>query len=177
MFVVDEHTHTYSVGPITVHFTEQANLIIGKYCSIAACLTILLGGNHRVDWISTYPFGHVSGFDWGAVPVDHLSTKGDIVIGNDVWIGYDVTIMSGVHIGDGAVIAAKSVVTKDIEAYSIAAGNPAIHKKYRFPLHVRKALLKMQWWNWSDIKVKQAIPLLQSGNIEGLLQFKEKENL
>jgi acetyltransferase-like isoleucine patch superfamily enzyme len=170
-------THTYSVGPITIHFSEEANLVIGKYCSIAACLTILLGGNHRSDWISTYPFGHVPDSDWGVVPKNHLTTKGDVIIGNDVWIGYDVTILSGIHIGSGAVIAAKSVVTRDVKAYSITAGNPAKHKIYRFSADVRRELLNMQWWNWPDEKVRQAIPLLQSNDIDGLTKLRKKEGL
>jgi hypothetical protein len=115
--------------------------------------------------------------DWGVPAKDHLWTKGDIIIGNDVWIGFDVTIMSGVHIGDGAVIAAKSVVTKDVKAYSIMAGNPAKHRRYRFAPDVRRLLLHMQWWNWSDEKVKLTIPLLQSDNIDGLIRFREKEKL
>jgi len=109
---------------------EEEGLIIGKYCSIAANVTIMLGGNHRYDWITTYPFSVI----WPAYSYikGHPKSKGFVVIGNDVWIGRNAMIMSGVHIGDGAVVGAGSIITKDVPPYAIVAGNPAKVVRYRF---------------------------------------------
>jgi len=152
---------TYIEEPVSVQWNEQANIIVGKYCSIAAKLTIFLGGNHRTDWITTFPFGS---------PPGHPATKGDVIIKNDVWIGHGVTIMSGVTIGNGACIGAMSVVAKDIPAYSIVAGNPARVKKMRFSPENIERLERLAWWNWPEDKIADAIPYLQSNDIEGLME-------
>ncbi len=113
-------------GLLIRQWGEGARLQIGRFCSIANDVTILLGGNHRVDWITTYPFGHIHRRKLGGRGIlGHPTTNGDIVIGDDVWIGSRATIMSGVTIGSGAVIATQSVVTKDIGPYVIVGGNPA----------------------------------------------------
>ena len=142
----------YSIGdntygnPTIFSYLSESKLIIGKYCSIAQDVTIILGGNHRVDWITTYPFSAL--FDEAKHIKGHPSTKGDIKIGNDVWIGMGTTILSGVNIGDGACIASKSLIIKDVPPYAIVGGNPAKIIKYRFNDAEIKALLKICWWNW-----------------------------
>jgi acetyltransferase-like isoleucine patch superfamily enzyme len=151
-------------GKPTVHdWGEGAKLTIGKYCSIASGVHVFLGGNHRTDWITTYPFP-----DWGIQIQDKSTTKGDVVIGNDVWVGMGSVIMSGVTIGDGAVVAAFSVVTKDVPPYAIVAGNPAIIKKRRFSDEKVKKLLKIKWWDWPEEKVRQKMKILLSPNIDEL---------
>ena len=169
--MITKGEHTYTDGEVSIFFLDAADLKIGKYCSIASDCTIFLGGNHRVDWISTYPFSR----DFNCTLVGHPSTKGDIVIGNDVWIGQGVTILPGVIVGDGAVIGAKSVVVKDVPPYSVVCGNPAELKKFRFTIEEIKMLLELKWWDWSDEKVYQAIPFLTSGDLESLINFGERK--
>jgi acetyltransferase-like isoleucine patch superfamily enzyme len=159
--------HTYG-NPRVISFIGGVSLIIGKYCSISRNVTIFLEGEHRTDWISTYPFP-ILWKEAEGIP-GQPSTKGDVVIGNDVWIGYGVTILSGVNIGDGAVIGAGSVVTKDIPSYAIAAGNPCRVIKYRFDEETINKLLKMKWWNWSDDKVKENIHLICSNSMDAFMR-------
>jgi acetyltransferase-like isoleucine patch superfamily enzyme len=148
---------------------EGAKLSIGKFCSIGENVTIMLGGEHRPDWNTTYPFN---------VFLDNFSdikgnpaTKGDVTIGNDVWIASGAKIMSGVTIGDGAVIGANALVTKDVEPYDIVGGVPAKSIKKRFSKEKVKVMLEMQWWNWPDQKIVEAVPYLQSNDISGLIQL------
>ena len=148
---------------------ENARCIIGKFCSIGGNVQIILGGNHRNDWISTYPFNQLLKPQYGYI-TGHPMTKGDVIIGNDVWIGSDVKILSGVRIGDGATIAASAVVTKDVQPYAVVAGNPAVFKKWRHDFYTF-SLEKLKWWDWSLEKIAEAIPLLQSNDIRGLLEF------
>ncbi len=146
--------YSYVVGPGTL--IDEA--VIGKFCSIARN-TIIGPPGHSYDWISTHPFIY-SKF-YGVVEHDQpLFQKNPPTIGNDVWIGVNSVILRGVHIGHGAVIAAGSIVTRDVEPYSIVAGVPARHLKYRFPEHVRRALLGMKWWDWNDAQLKEAHPFL-----------------
>jgi acetyltransferase-like isoleucine patch superfamily enzyme len=127
---------------------EGASLRIGQFCSIAKDVNIFLGGNHRTDWISTFPFGHIFKAELGGVGISgHPSTKGDVVIGDDVWIAYGVTILSGITIGTGAVIAANSHVVKSVSPYEIVGGNPAKHIKYRFDSETQGLLLQLKWWD------------------------------
>lgn len=146
---------------------EESNLILGKYCSIAEDVTVFLGGNHRVDWVTTYPF-NILNKDFANIE-KHSATKGNVEIGNDVWIGFKSTILSGVKIADGAVIAACSVVTKDIGPYEIWGGNPARFIKNRFTDNQIQKLLEIQWWNWDDNKVRNNMTGLCSENIEEFL--------
>jgi acetyltransferase-like isoleucine patch superfamily enzyme len=142
---------------------EGATFKIGRFCSIADGVTILLGGEHRMDWVSTYPINIL----FGVERVSGLPhTKGDVVIGNDVWIGQDALILSGVVIGNGAVIAARSVVVGDVSPYSIMAGNPAKHIRFRFNESIIDALQKIAWWDWPLSRIEEAWPLLLSSNIE-----------
>jgi len=145
--------HTYINGLKVYCWDDRFNLSIGKYCSFADNITLIAGGEHDQDWVSTYPF-----IDrWSLEKYTYLKKpryKGDINIGNDVWIANNVTILSGVNIGDGSIIGASAVVTKDIPPYSIAAGNPIRIIKYRFNEITIKGLLEIKWWDWDESKIK-----------------------
>jgi acetyltransferase-like isoleucine patch superfamily enzyme len=152
-------------GRPEVHFYDSgAGLKIGNYCSIAAEVTIMLAGEHHHDWVSGYPFSLL--FDEARDLPGYPMTKGDVVIGNDVWIGYDAMILSGVKIGDGAVVAARSVVTKDVAPFAVVGGTPAKHLRYRFSEATIKALQEIAWWNWSEKEIRAAWHLIQSPNVE-----------
>ncbi|QHZ48684.1 MULTISPECIES: Vat family streptogramin A O-acetyltransferase [Bacillus] len=144
-------------------------LIIGKFCSIAPGVQFIMNGaNHRMDG-STYPFnifGH--GWEKHTPALEELPFKGDTVIGHDVWIGMDAVIMPGVTIGDGAIVAAQSVVTKDVPPYTIIGGNPAKQIKKRFSDDVIAAWLDIQWWNWDIEQINRRIDDIVNGNIEAL---------
>ena len=145
-------------------------LIIGKFCAIAKDVKFIMNGaNHKISGHSTYPF-YIFGNGWEKVlpKKEELPYKGDTVIGNDVWIGYESTIMPGVKIGDGAIIASKSVVAKDIPAYSIVGGNPAKIIKYRFDEERIKGLLEISWWNWSAEKITKNLSAITGSDIEKL---------
>lgn len=144
-------------------------LIIGKFCMIASGVTFIMNGaNHLTDAISAYPFA-VFGRGWEhAMEGKSYPFKGDTIIGNDVWIGYKATIMAGVHIGDGAIIATKSVVTKNVGPYIIVGGNPAREIKKRFPDDTIKRLLDMKWWNWDIDKITKNLQWLTSTNVDML---------
>jgi acetyltransferase-like isoleucine patch superfamily enzyme len=159
--------YTYGV-PTIYNWTNKYKIILGKFCSIGTNVIIILDGNHRTDWISTYPFGHL--IDGIAKNEGHPAGKGDIRIGNDVWIGSHVMILPGVSIGDGAVIGAGSVVTKNVDDYEIVAGNPAKHIRFRFRDDQISALKKIQWWNWDIEKIKSNIASIESENIDDFLK-------
>ena len=142
-------------------------LIIGKFCMIASDVTFIMnGGNHLSDTISAFPFA-VFGDDWSnAMEGKEYPIKGDTIIGNDVWVGCGTTIMPGVTIGDGAIIATKSVVTRDVEPYTIVGGNPAKEIRKRFSEEEIKELLEIQWWNWSIEKITENVHNLTGNKIE-----------
>ena len=142
-------------------WNENIEISIGRFCSVASGLKIYCGGNHRVDWISTFPFGHMHAKYIKSPPVIGTpSTNGNVTIGNDVWIGRDVTILSGITIGDGAVISSNAHIIKDVEAYSIVGGNPAKLIKYRFDnVHI-EYLLKLKWWDLPITEIEKIIPYL-----------------
>jgi acetyltransferase-like isoleucine patch superfamily enzyme len=155
--------------PVVLDWKQNATQQIGSVCSISDGVTIYLGGNHRVDWITTYPFTsfresakHITG---------HPHTKGSVVIGNDVWIGNVASILSGVKVGNGAVIAACAVVTKDVPAYAIVAGNPGRVVRKRFSDENIAALEQSTWWDWPDELLDKAMPILLSGDAARLVQF------
>lgn len=160
---------TYGI-PNVIFPNENAVLKIGKFTSIAAGVLIYLGGNHRTDWITTYPFigNSIDGWPEGSDIEGHPSTKGNVIIGNNV------TILSGVTIGDGAVIGANAVVTNNVPPYSIVVGNPATVKKYRFNREVIAQLLKIQWWNWPEDKIRENVRYLCSDQIQ---QFLTRNNM
>ena len=144
----------------------HGKLIIGKFCSIAANVTVMLGGNHRIDWVTTYPFGHINQAQFPCNIEGHPATKGDVVIGNDVWIGTGATIMSGIKISDGAVIAANSHVVKDVAAYTIVGGNPACSIRQRFRPDQVESLLAIRWWDWPVEKIAAHVELLCAPDID-----------
>ena len=155
--------YTYGV-PTVYNFYNQYYLTIGKFCSIGPNVLIMIDGNHRTDFITTYPLDYyVEGIS------RYPSLKGDVKIGNDVWIGHSAIILPGITIGDGAVIGAGSVVTKNVGDYEIVGGNPARHIRYRFTGEQIRALKEIQWWNWSIDKVKEKSHKLQSSNVEQFL--------
>ena len=146
-------------------------LIIGKFCSIACGAKFIFNcANHTLKSLSTYTFPLF--FEEWNLPKSEVATawdnKGDIIIGNDVWIGYDAVIMAGVNIGDGAIIGTRAVVTKDVEPYSIVGGVPAKEIRKRFTPDIIEKLQYLQWWNWPVEKIKESIHDIQSGNIEAL---------
>lgn len=157
--------------PLVFHWEEDSKLKIGKFCSISDEVKIFLGGNHRVDWATTYPFAGLIG-EWPEAEniKDHNISKGDVVIGNDVWIGFGAVILSGVTIGDGAVIGAYALITKDVAPYAIVGGNPAKEIRKRFDEKKIEELLQLRWWNWTEEKIKKNIPKLCSINIEEVLE-------
>lgn len=161
---------TYGAESIHVAFREQAKLHIGKFCSIAGGCTIFLGGNHHTDWVSSYPFGHIHHNIFPYKNPDHPSTNGDVVIGNAVWIGFRVTIMSGIKIGDGAIIAANSHVVKDVPPYSIVGGNPARVIKYIFPPETIEKLIAYAWWDKSIEEINKIVPILCSPDVDKLFE-------
>jgi len=146
-------------------------LIIGKFCMIASGVQFIMNGaNHLTDAVSAYPFA-IFGNGWeGAMEGKQYPHKGDLVIGNDVWIGYEATLMAGITIGDGAIIAAKSVVTKDVPPYSIVGGNPAKVIRMRFDESQIRRLLALQWWNWPADKITRNVTLLTGMDIDALEQ-------
>ncbi|WP_281187792.1 CatB-related O-acetyltransferase [Vibrio harveyi] len=147
-------------------YGEVDKLIIGKFCSIASGATFMMAGNqgHRIDWISTFPF---SPEEFGNGVQSGFERAGDTIIGNDVWIGSEAMIMPGVTIGDGAVIGARSVITKNVEPYSIVVGNNHV-VRLRFEEEAVSMLLEIQWWDWSIEHIKQAMKIMCSGDVFAL---------
>ncbi|NEP83937.1 MAG: CatB-related O-acetyltransferase [Okeania sp. SIO3B3] len=145
---------------------EDDKLVIGKFCSIASGVKFILnGGNHRTDWLTTYPFP-VFGDGWEKAMPDSFPNKGDIVIGNDVWLGYNATIMPGITVGDGAIVATQAVVTRDVPPYAIVGGNPADIIRKRFDDPTIERLLKIQWWNWDIEHITAHLSAICSGSID-----------
>jgi len=145
-------------------------LIIGKFCAIARDVKFIMNGsNHKLNCISTYPFS-LFGNGWERITpkIEDLPFKGDTVIGNDVWIGYDSLIIPGVNIGDGAIIAARSVVTNDVAPYTIVGGNPARAIKKRFSEETIKILLDIKWWDWNIEKITRNLEIITSANLIAL---------
>jgi virginiamycin A acetyltransferase len=148
-------------------------LIIGKYCMIASHVTFIMNGaNHLTDALTTYPFA-IFGHGWEhAMDNKAYPQKGNIIIGNDVWIGYNATIMAGVTIGNGAIIATNATVTRDVEPYTIAGGNPAREIKKRFSDEVIAELQALQWWDWDEAKITRNVQYL-TGNDAACLKTLE----
>lgn len=171
------HVGDYSYGtPNIAYWQSGAALHIGRFCSIGLNVVVYLGGNHRTDFISTYPFSHLGsllGADHAAIP-GHPGTKGDVVIGNDVWIANSAIILSGVSIGHGAAIGCGAVVASDVPPYAIAAGNPARVVKRRFADDIVERLLAIAWWDWDIASVNAAAPLIMSRDLEGFFRFAEE---
>ncbi|MFL6974911.1 MAG: Pnap_2097 family protein [Xanthobacteraceae bacterium] len=157
----------YSIGaPAVRTFGDSARLKVGRYCSIAAGATFILGGHHRTDAVTTFPLG----LAFGALTRDELPTsRGDIVVGSDVWIAANATIVSGVTVGDGAIVGAGAVVIDDVPPYAVVLGNPARVVRKRFPDKTIATLLELRWWELDATQVRQLRPLLQSDDISGFV--------
>ena len=152
---------------------DADKLIIGSFCSIGSGAAFIMAGNqgHRHDWISTFPFywmPEVRAFEGAR---NGFQSAGDTVVGNDVWIGSEAIVMPGVRIGDGAVIATRAVVTRDVAPYSIVGGNPAAPIRTRFDAARIALLLEMRWWDWTDEQLHAAMPLLTDGKVEALHEY------
>lgn len=149
---------------------NKEKLVIGKFCSIACGAKFLFNSaNHTLSSLSTYPFP-IFFDEWGLEKSDVAAAwdrKGDIVIGNDVWIGYEAVILAGVTIGDGAVIGARAVVTKDVPPYAIVGGVPARVIRSRFPEETVKALLRLKWWDWPAERIQEKLAEIREGGFEG----------
>ena len=160
---------------VTHHYDFMGDkLIIGKFCSIARGVEFVMNGaNHMLDCLTAYPFEIIDEFKGLSRSFGERGNRGDTVIGNDVWIGQNATILPGVHIGDGAIIGANAVVAKDIPPYAIAVGNPAVIKKYRFEEETIKLLLELKWWDKDIEEIKKLIPLLTSDLSESKEKLKE----
>lgn len=155
---------------VKYHFDFTGDkLIIGKFCMIASGVKFIMNGaNHLTDAISTYPFA-IFGNGWEkAMDGKTYPNKGDLVIGNDVWIGHNATLMAGIKVGDGAIIAANSTVVKDVEPYSIVGGNPAKEIRKRFDDDQIKRLLDLAWWNWDVEKITENIQMLTDSKVDWL---------
>ena len=155
---------------------HREKLIIGKFCSIACGTKFLFNcANHTLKSLSTYTFPLF--YEEWELEKSNITTawdnKGNIVIGNDVWIGYEAVIMAGVHIGDGAIIAARAVVTKDVPPYTIVGGTPAKEIRKRFDAEVIEQLLIQKWWDWSTNKIRQCLPYIAEGKLDELLAMKK----
>lgn len=162
----------HSYGRPKVRFPESGRgLKIGRFCSIADRVEILLGGNHRTDWATTYPFGAFAEL-WPSVARlgdAYHASRGGVVIGSDVWLGSGVTVLSGITIGHGAVIGARAVVTRNVEPYAIVGGNPARPIRMRFEPERVAELLETAWWSLPDRDIAPLVPLLQSDRIEDVV--------
>ena len=187
------HGHNISVGDYTIYNDfvrdpvefERNNVLyhypvngdrlgIGKYCSIACGAKFLLNSaNHTLRSLSTYPFP-IFYEAWGT-PVSEVSSawdnRGDIVIGNDVWIGYEAVILSGVHIGDGAIIGARAVVTRDVEPYTIMGGVPARPIRKRYDEETIQRLLALRWWDFPPEQMRKCLDALEQGDLQALEQM------
>ncbi len=156
-----------------ISWSDEYKINVGKYCSIGRDCNFFLHANHRPDWVTTSsqllgPVTHeISEMH---MEMGHPSCKGDIIVGNDVWIGAKSTIMSGVKIGDGAIVGATSTVTKDVPPYAIVAGNPAKIIKYRFTEEQINSLLKISWWNWEEHKIRSESMGMWSTDIDKFIE-------
>lgn len=161
----------YTYGRPKVRFPESgARLAIGRYGSIADQVEILLGGNHRTDWITTYPFPALPGlFPQAKGMTGHDATRGDVTIGHDVWLGSQAMILSGVSIGHGAVVAARAVVTRDVPPYAIVAGNPARLVRLRLPEAQIERLLETRWWDLPPERIAPLLPMLMSDRVDAFV--------
>ncbi|MEX2393019.1 MAG: CatB-related O-acetyltransferase [Actinomycetota bacterium] len=161
--------HSYGIPRIVSHVGDKGEVRIGAFCSIADDVEIFLGGNHRADWISTFPFRSRFGLE-GAYADGHPSSKGVVNIGNDVWIGRGACILSGVTIGNGAVIGAHAVVARDVRSYAVVVGNPAREIRRRFSDDQIRALEEIAWWDWPDAKIVDEVARLSSSHVDVLIE-------
>ena len=159
--------HSYGVRRVHYDHDDHQVVRVGKFTSIAHDVEFLPGGNHHTDRVTTFPLRRVFGLP--QPDLDLAPSKGDVVVGNDVWIGRGAKIVGGVTIGHGAVVAAYSVVAKHVEPYTLVAGAPAVVKRRRFPDRVCEALLAIAWWDWPDDVIVGRVDDLTSPDIEGFI--------
>lgn len=158
-----------SYGPLEIEtFGDTGTVSIGAFCSFAKGVCVLLGGEHRSNWITTYPFDRKYFFASGAPHSTY--SRGDVVVGNDVWVGRGALILSGARIGNGAIIGAHALVRGDIPPYAIAVGNPARVVRYRFEAHVIQKLEKIEWWNWDDERIRDQLPRLMAEPMDDVVK-------
>lgn len=148
---------------------DTASVRIGAFCSIGPDVILMDGGDHRTDWVSTFPFRVAYGLP-GAYRDGHPRSRGDIEIGNDVWIGRGARVRSGVRVGDGAVIGAYAVVTRDVRPYAIVVGVPAREVNRRFTDEQVQALLQIAWWDWPIERIVRCVPQLCSDAIDAFIE-------
>ena len=153
---------------VTHHYDFYGDkLIIGKFCQIATGVNFIMNGaNHQMNAVSTFPFYIMEGWNQDVPPLFEMPIKGDTIIGNDVWIGQNVTILPGVHIGDGAIIGLNSVVSCDVPPYAIFAGNPAREVKKRIDDDLIQLMLELKWWDKEIEEIDNLIPVLTNSNLE-----------
>ncbi len=161
---------------ITHHYDYNGDkLIIGKFCQIAAGVNFVMNGaNHQMNAVSTYPFYIFEGWDQGVPPLSDMPLKGDTVVGSDVWIGQNVTVLPGVRIGDGAIVGLNSTVASDVPPYTIVAGNPAKPLRKRFDDELIDVLEKIRWWDKSVEEIDALIPLLCSPDLDAVKEELKK---
>lgn len=153
---------------VTHHYEFYGDkLIIGKFCQIASGVEFVMNGaNHQMNAVSTYPFYIMEGWEQDVPPLSEMPIKGDTIVGNDVWIGQNATILAGVHIGDGVIIGLNSVVGSDVPPYTIVAGNPAREIRKRFDDELINLMLEFRWWDKSIEEINNLIPLLSCSDLE-----------
>jgi chloramphenicol O-acetyltransferase type B len=165
MYAIGRHTY----GPLRVRDDgDGSTLSIGSFTSIAEGVSVFTGGEHRPDWVTTYPFNVL--WDSARHHTGHPHSKGDVHIGNDVWLGAECLILSGVTVGDGAVVGARAVVRQDVPPYAVVVGSPARVVKKRFDDEQIAALLRIRWWNWSDAEIDLAMPYLLAPDIDSFIR-------
>jgi acetyltransferase-like isoleucine patch superfamily enzyme len=160
--------HTYGLPKVWMYMGSECKVVVGAFCSIAPGVQIIAGGGHPASRVSTFPFRirwRMAGVYEDGMP----ETRGDIVIGSDVWLGTDAIVLSGVSIGHGAIVAAGSVVTHSVPPYAIVGGVPAAVIRYRFDNDTIQKLLQISWWEWDDSTIKEAVPLLSSSDVQAFL--------
>ncbi len=162
-------TQSYGDPLVLAYEGDTARVTVGAYCSLGQDVTFMVGGAHRVDWVSTFPFRARYGMP-GAFTDGHPATRGDIVVGSDVWIARDALVLSGVTVGHGAVVASRSVVTKDVRPYAVVAGNPAREVRRRFPDEQIDALLRIAWWDWPEGRVLEHVDSLCAGDVDAFIR-------
>lgn len=160
--------HTYGVPEFFTNRYDPTALHVGNYSSVAA--VVMLGGGHPADRVTTYPHR----VNWGmeGAGEDGFPTRSkDTIIGSDVYIGWRAVLLSGITIGDGAIVGAQALVTKDVPPYAIVGGNPAKLIRYRFPEEQREALLEIRWWDWPEQDIRDAVPLLAGADIDAFIEY------
>jgi acetyltransferase-like isoleucine patch superfamily enzyme len=168
--VVGDYTYTADAKPNLISYSPMDVIVIGKFCSLANEVTIFGGGEHRFDWVSSYPIRIAFGIE-RAGKDGHPTSKGPTVIGNDVYLGYRAIVLSGVRIGDGAVVAAGSVVTQNVPAYAIVGGNPARVIKMRMSDECVQYMLAIKWWDWPLEKIKKSVSFICSDDLHGFIEY------